>query len=127
MILFAQPLKHFLTNTIKSAFDRLVFRPNTSLDTNEIAIVMSAFECGKDIQLGALSFSQEGINLEETIIPWSALRTVRVADRHLVLVKQFGNHFESHRIPLQKIQHLPIALELLHMSRANIRQTTGIG
>ena len=76
-------------------------------------LLFTAYEMGKDVNFGAVVLSQEGIFLQDDIIPWPALRSVRYENRQLVLVKQFGNQFSSLRIPAGQLRNLPILLNLL--------------
>ncbi len=113
MTLFVSPLKQFLNNLLKRSWAQ--FTNLESMAQQEILIqeLSDAFDRGWDIPFGDITLSREGINLTEIIIPWSALRSFRLAKNELVLVRQLGNRFESHRVAIRRICQLPIMLHLL--------------
>jgi hypothetical protein len=83
------------------------------------------FDRGRDVSFGAVTLSQEGINVADRIIPWSALRSFRLTKRDLILVGQLGNRFDSHRIVLTQVQHLPILFHLIEIhSQVKLRALT---
>jgi hypothetical protein len=79
-------------------------------------LLLAAYARGKDVDFGAVVLSQEGVCLQDDIIPWRALRSVRYENRQLVLVKQFGNQFSSLRVSARQLRNLPILLNLLEQN-----------
>ena len=79
-------------------------------------LLLTAYARGKDVNFGAVVLSQEGVCLQDDIIPWRALRSVRYENRQLVLVKQFGNQFSSLRVSARQLRNLPILLNLLEQN-----------
>ena len=113
MILSATPLKQYLTNLIKDSVVRLTV---LALGLHEDAgrrEFRLAFDRGQDVEFGAVILSREGINLEDCIIPWSALRSFRVSKGEIIFVRQLGNYFESRKVPASKVRHLSEMLYLL--------------
>ena len=113
MILSAAPLKQYLTNLIKDSVVRLtVLALGLHEDAGRRELSL-AFDRGQDVEFGAIVLSREGINLEDCIIPWSALRSFRASKGEVVFVRQLGNCFESFKVPASKVRHLPEMLYLL--------------
>lgn len=79
-------------------------------------LLLTAYAKGKDVNFGAVVLSQEGICLQDNIIPWRALRSVRYENRQLVLVRQFGNQFSSLRVSASQLRNLPTLLNLLEQN-----------
>lgn len=79
-------------------------------------LLLTAYARGKDVNFGAVVLSQEGVCLQDNIIPWRALRSVRYENRQLVLVRQFGNQFSSLRVSASQLRNLPILLHLLEQN-----------
>ena len=79
-------------------------------------LLLTEYAKGKDVNFGAVVLSQEGVCLQDDIIPWRALRSVRYENRQLVLVKQFGNQFSSLRVSARQLRNLPILLNLLEQN-----------
>ncbi len=79
-------------------------------------LLLTEYAKGKDVNFGAVVLSQEGVCLQDDIIPWRALRSVRYENRQLVLVKQFGNQFSSLRVSAGQLRNLPILLNLLEQN-----------
>lgn len=79
-------------------------------------LLLTEYAKGKDVNFGAVVLSQEGVCLQDDIIPWRALRAVRYENRQLVLVKQFGNQFSSLRVSARQLRNLPILLNLLEQN-----------
>lgn len=79
-------------------------------------LLLAAYARGKDVNFGAVVLSQEGVCLQDDIIPWRALRSVRYENRQLVLVKQFGNQFSSLRVSARQLRNLPVLLNLLEQN-----------
>jgi hypothetical protein len=113
MTLFVSPLKQFLNNLFKGSWTGFTNLESTIQQEVIVQELSDAFDRGWDIPFGDITLSQEGINLADSIIPWSALRSFRLVKRDLVLVRQIGNRFESHRVNLRRISQLPIMLHLL--------------
>ena len=121
MILSATPLKQYLTNLIKDSVVRLtVIALGLHEDAGRREFSL-AFDRGQDVEFGAVILSREGINLEDCIIPWSALRSFRVGKGEIVFVRQFGNCFESRKVQASKIRHLPEMLYLLETQVSAIK------
>jgi hypothetical protein len=76
-------------------------------------LLITAYARGKDVNFGAVVLSQEGVCLQDNIIPWRALRSFRYEKRQLVLVKQFGNQFSGLRVVAGQLRNLPVLLHLL--------------
>ena len=74
-----------------------------------------AFDCGQDVDFGAVAFSREGTNLDDCIIPWSALRSFCASNREIIFVRQCGNRFESFRVPTFKARNLSEMLYLVEV------------
>lgn len=79
----------------------------------ELQLLVMAYAKGQDVNFGAVVLSQEGICLQDDIIPWRALRSFRYENRQLVLVKQFGNQFSGLRVMAGQLRNLPVLLHLL--------------
>jgi hypothetical protein len=125
MTLFVSPLKQFLNNLFKGSWARFTNLESTIQQEILIKELSDAFDRGWDIPFGDITLSQEGINLADSIIPWSALRSFRLAKSDLVLVRQLGNRFESHRVAIRRICQLPIMLHLLEkQAQAKTRELT---
>ena len=82
----------------------------------ELQLLVMAYAKGQDVNFGAVVLSQEGICLQDDIIPWRALRSFRYENRQLVLVKQFGNQFSSLRVLAGQVRNLPVLLHLLEQN-----------
>jgi hypothetical protein len=82
----------------------------------DLQLLVTAYEKGQDVNFGAVVLSQEGICLQDDIIPWRALRSFRYENRQLVLVKQLGNQFSSLRVSAGQLRNLPV---LLHLFKQN--------
>ncbi len=125
MTLFVTPLKQFLSTVIKES--RSWFTTPASGE-NEKALMQelsAGFDRGRDISFGAVTLSQEGINLDHSIIPWSALRSFRLTKHDLILVRQLGNCFDSHRVAIKQVQHLSILFHLIEThSQVKLRALT---
>ena len=64
MILSATPLKQYLTNLIRDSVVRLtVFALGLHEDAGRREFSL-AFDCGQDVEFGAVVLSREGINLD---------------------------------------------------------------
>jgi hypothetical protein len=113
MTLFVSPLKQFLNNLFNGSFVGFTSVESTVHQEILIQELSDAFDRGWDIPFGDIILSREGINLRDSIIPWSALRSFRLTKRELVIVRQMGNRFESHHVALRRISQLPIMLHLL--------------
>ena len=99
-------LKKYLTNLIRDSVIRLtVFSRGWRRDAGRREFSL-AFNRGEDVEFGSVVLSREGINLNDCIIPWPALRSFRVSKREIIFVRQCGNRFESLRVPTSKIRHL---------------------
>ena len=91
----ATPLKQYLINLIRESVVGLrVFALGLHKDRGRSAFSL-AFDCGQDVDFGAVAFSREGTNLDDCIIPWSALRSFCASNREIIFVRQCGNRFES--------------------------------
>ena len=113
MILSVTLLKRYLTNLIKESVVRLtVLALGLHKDAGRRELSL-AFDRGQDVEFGAITLSREGINLEDCIIPWSALRSFRVSKNEIIFVRQFGNCFESRKVPAPKVRNLSDMLYLL--------------
>lgn len=113
MILSVTLLNRYLINLIKASVARLtVLALGLHEDAGRREFGL-AFDRGQDVEFGAVILSREGINLEDCIIPWSALRSFRASKGEIVFVRQFGNRFESRRVSASKVRHLPEMLHLL--------------
>ena len=125
MTLSATPLKQYLTNLIKDSVVRLtVLALGLHEDAGRREFGL-AFDRGQDVEFGAVILSQEGINLEDCIIPWSALRSFRAGKGEVIFVRQLGNCFESLKVPAHKVRYLPEMLHLLEaQAYARQRQLT---
>ncbi len=82
----------------------------------ELQLLVMAYAKGQDVNFGAVVLSQEGICLQDDIIPWRALRSFRYENRQLVLVKQFGNQFSGLRVMAGQLRNLPVLLHLLEQN-----------
>ena len=117
MTLSATPLKQYLTNLIKDSVVRLtVLALGLHEDAGRREFSL-AFDRGQDVKFGAVVLSREGINLADCIIPWSALRSFRVSKREIIFVRQFGNRFESCKVPASKVRNLP---EMVYLVEAQV-------
>ena len=115
MTLSAPPLKQYLTNLIKDSVVRLtVFVLGLHKDAGRREFSLD-FDRGQNVEFGAIILSREGINLGDSIIPWSALRSFRVSKREIIFVRQCGNRFESLRVLTSKVCNLPEMLYLLEV------------
>jgi hypothetical protein len=117
MTLSATLLKQYLTNLIKDSVVRLtvlVLGLHEDAGRREFGL---AFSSGQDVKFGAVVLSREGINLADCIIPWSALRSFRVSKREVIFVRQFGNRFESCKVPASKVRNLS---EMLYLVEAQM-------
>ncbi len=115
MTLSATPLKQYLTNLIRDSAVRLtvlVLGLHEDAGRRDFSL---AFDRGQDVEFGAVVLSREGINLDDCIIPWSALRSFRVSKREIIFVRQCGNRFESLRVPKSKVHNLPEMLYLVEV------------
>jgi len=122
-----KPLSAPLTQFLKDLFNTSLYRLKSllvSTSDSELIALIAAYDRGRDISFGGLSASLEGLNIGPDILPWSALRSFRLTNRELVLVRQFGNRFNSHRVSIHRIHHLPILLHLLE--RHSKVQTTAL-
>ena len=108
-------LTHRLNNSFHTCWEKVQGLLIGSSD-EELQLLVTAYAKGQDVNFGAVVLSQEGICLQDDIIPWRALRSVRYEDRQLVLVKQFGNQFSSLRVSAGKLQNLPVLLHLLEQN-----------
>jgi hypothetical protein len=113
MTLFVEPLKQFLSNFLKESVSRLTTRTSAGEEETLVQEFKTVFDRGQDVVFGALTLSQEGINLADSIIPWSALRSFRCEKNEVILVRQVGNRFESHRVAIGKVRHLAILIQFL--------------
>ncbi len=113
MTQFVSPLKQFLNSLFKRSWARFTNLESTLHQEIQIQELSDAFDRGWDIPFGDVTLSQEGINLGDSIIPWSALRSFHLAKSELILVRQIGNRFESHRVSIRRICQLSIMLHLL--------------
>ena len=109
----ATPLKQYLINLIRDSVVSLrLFALGLHKDKSRGAFNL-AFDCGQDVEFGAVVLSREGINLDDCIIPWSALRSFCVSNREIIFVRQCGNRFESFRVPTFKVRNLSETLYLV--------------
>ncbi len=113
MTRFVAPLKQFLSNLLKESVSRFTARTSAGDEEMLVQKFKTGFDRGQDVVFGALTLSQEGINLGDSIIPWPALRSFRCEKNELILVRQLGNRFESHRIAIGKVRHLTILMHFL--------------
>lgn|GEM_PF-1535281 len=108
-------LKQYLINLIRDSVVSLsVFVLGLHKDGDRSAFSL-AFDCGQDVDFGAVVLSREGINLDDCIIPWSALRSFCVSNREIIFVRQCGNRFESLRVPTFKARNLSEMLYLVEV------------
>ena len=102
----ATPLKQYLINLIRESVVSLrVFALGLHKDRGRSAFSL-AFDCGQDVEFGAVVLSREGINPDDCIITWSALRSFCVSNHEIIFVRQCGNRFESLRVPTFKARNL---------------------
>ena len=107
MTLSGTSLKQYLTHLIKNSAVRLtVFALGLHEDADRREFSL-AFDRGQNVEFGAIILSREGINLEDHIIPWPALRSFRISKREIIFVRQCGNRFESLRVLKSKVRNLP--------------------
>lgn len=110
-------LKQYLINLIRDSVVSLrMFVLGLHKDRGRSAFSL-AFDCGQDVDFGAVAFSREGINLDDCIIPWSALRSFCVSNREIIFVRQCGNRFESLRVPTFKARNL---FEMLYLVEVQV-------
>ncbi len=121
MTLSGTPLKQSLTRLIKNSVIRLtVFALGLYEGTGrrecrrELSL---AFDRGQNVEFGAIILSREGINLDDHIIPWPALRSFRISKREIIFIRQCGNRFESLRVLKSKVHNLP---EMLYLVEAQV-------
>ena len=99
-------LKQYLINLIRESVVSLrVFALGLHKDRGRSAFSL-AFDCGQDVEFGAVVLSREGINPDDCIITWSALRSFCVSNHEIIFVRQCGNRFESLRVPTFKARNL---------------------
>lgn len=111
----ATPLKQYLINLIRESVVSLrVFALGLHKDRGRSAFSL-AFDCGQDVDFGAVVLSREGINPDDCIITWSALRSFCVSNREIIFVRQCGNRFESLRVPTFKARNLSEMLYLVEV------------
>lgn len=104
-----------LNNSFHTYWEK-VQRLLSGSNDKESSLLLTAYAKGKDVNFGAVVLSQEGICLQDNIIPWRALRSVRYENRQLVLVRQFGNQFSSLRVSASQLRNLPTLLNLLEQN-----------
>ena len=119
-------LTHRLNNSLHTCWEKVQGLLIGNSD-EELQLLVAAYAKGQDVSFGAVVLSQEGICLQDDIIPWRALRSVRYENRQLVLVRQFGNQFSSLQVSAGKLHNLPGLLHLLEQNSpcsviASIRQ-----
>ena len=121
MTLSGPSLKQYLTHLIKNSIVRLtVFALGLYEDAGrrecrrELSL---AFDRGQNVEFGAIILSREGINLNDHIIPWPALRSFRISKREVIFIRQCGNRFESLRVLKSKVRNLP---EMRHLVEAQV-------
>lgn len=108
-------LKQYLINLIRDSVVSLrMFVLGLHKDRGRSAFSL-AFDCGQDVDFGAVAFSREGTNLDDCIIPWSALRSFCASNREIIFVRQCGNRFESLRVPTFKARNLSEMLYLVEV------------
>ena len=111
----ATPLKQYLINLIRDSVVSLrVFALGLHKDGGRSEFSL-AFDRGQDVEFGAVVLSREGINLDDCIIPWSALRSFRVSNHEIIFVRQCGNRFESLRVPTFEVRNLSEMLYLIEV------------
>ncbi len=104
-----------LNNSFQACWEK-VQRLLIGSSDEDSQLLITAYARGKDVNFGAVVLSQEGVCLQDNIIPWRALRSVRYENRQLVLVRQFGNQFSSLRVSASQLRNLPILLHLLEQN-----------
>ena len=104
-----------LNNSLHSCWEKV---QSLLIGTNdeELQLLVMAYAKGQDVNFGAVVLSKEGICLQDDIIPWRALRSLRYENRQLVLVKQFGNQFTSLRVSASQLRNLAVLLHLLEQN-----------
>ena len=108
-------LKQYLINLIRESVVSLrVFALGLHKDRGRSAFSL-AFDCGQDVEFGAVVLSREGINPDDCIITWSALRSFCVSNREIIFVRQCGNRFESLRVPTFGVRNLSEMLYLVEV------------
>lgn len=111
----ATPLKQYLINLIRESVVSLrVFALGLHKDRGRSAFSL-AFDCGQDVEFRAVVLSREGINPDDCIITWSALRSFCVSNREIIFVRQCGNRFESLRVPTFGVRNLSEMLYLVEV------------
>jgi hypothetical protein len=108
-------LTQHLNNSLHTYWEKVQRLLMGSSDKDSKLLLMD-YAKGKDVNFRAVVLSQEGICLQDDIIPWCALRSVRYENRQLVLVKQFGNQFSSLRVSESQLHNLPVLLNILEQN-----------